>query len=700
MPESDATHNDPDAASNDDGKAVSTSSQLGDRLASASGLLTGFAFVLSVATIFFMVWFRQALIEQSEVGAPSAEAASHLDASVNRSIAALRGWIAYGDSQFLLERREQWRRIDASQAELTQLSGTRNDVGFQRRVDKLGAALRSLRRIQWAIEDVAQTPGNQPARRTHRDIAKPVLVSTREALRQLIVSLGLRTAEPPVDARTRAALATRLRDQLAAADESLVAYVMDGSTVALSEYHDQIKGVVGLATRLTKASKGDSTTEQTQLLEFALAEIGAYQLLAEDVVGLRQKPDWNVARHLFVRRAGPLTAEVTKLSGELSQSQSASVRRSTALFTLLSLIVVGAALLMAMVSATSIFVSLRLRYRMRSAMDQVKTLGQYRLARKLGQGGMGQVFLARHAMLRRPTAIKLLHPAISRNKAAVDRFRKEVQTTSRLTHPNTIAIFDYGRTPAGVFYYAMEYLHGANLQDVVAATGPLSAARTIHILRQSAASLTEAHAEGLLHRDVKPANVMLCCRGGVEDTVKVLDFGLARDLADTAADGISGGIIGTPHYLAPEAILDADGALPQSDIYALGATGFFLLTGKQVFEGDTLFEVLGRHLSEAPVRPSELVSHPIAADLEDLILACLEKDPQLRPQTAADVVARLSRLVDCDAWSAKDAQDWWLQHREVVVAYRDSGADSATDDLSRLDIHMGDTRVANSSMGA
>lgn len=301
-------------------------------------------------------------------------------------------------------------------------------------------------------------------------------------------------------------------------------------------------------------------------------------------------------------------------------------------------------------------------YGLERRMSAATQLGKYRLESLLGRGGMGEVYLAQHALLQRPTAIKLLRDASTSETRA--RFRREVQTASGLSHPNTVEIYDYGRTSEGVFYFAMEYVEGANLAEVVRTTGAMPAARVVHVLSQAAGSLAEAHDRGLVHRDVKPSNLMLCERGGVFDTLKVLDFGLVKDLS-APEEPESQGLAGTPLYLAPEAILKAAGFVAQSDVYALGATGYFLLTGHAPFESGSLVEVLSDHLATPAPRPA--CDDP---DLADLIQQCLAKEPHDRPADARAVAERLERCATSGSWTQRDAGIWWAEHREVVEAAR------------------------------
>ena len=305
-------------------------------------------------------------------------------------------------------------------------------------------------------------------------------------------------------------------------------------------------------------------------------------------------------------------------------------------------------------------VTSRVIYGLRRQVKAAERLGQYELKRRLGAGGMGVVYEATHVLLRRPTAVKLL-PIDKVGEQTVARFEREVRQTSRLEHPNSVFIYDYGRTPDGQFYYAMEYLDGLNLEELIEREGSVNAARACNILRQAARALAEAHAMGLVHRDIKPANIMLCDRGRIPDTVKVLDFGLVKAVDDEPGDGKLtqlGVIVGTPHYLAPEAIQDAEATGPPADVYALGAVGFFLLTGREVFEAKSVIEICSKHLNEAPVCPSTLSEQAIDPELDELILRCLSKDPSQRFQDGEQLAAALEAL-QVTGWDLQKAQRWW-----------------------------------------
>jgi tRNA A-37 threonylcarbamoyl transferase component Bud32 len=303
----------------------------------------------------------------------------------------------------------------------------------------------------------------------------------------------------------------------------------------------------------------------------------------------------------------------------------------------------------------------RLQREAQLAAIEAKQLGQYRLETRLGAGAMGVVYKGHHAMLRRPTAIKMLQ-ADNLNEAAIGRFEREVQITSKLNHPNSIAIYDFGRTPEGVFYYAMEFLDGIDLQSLVSNYGPQPEGRVIHILKQVCGSLYEAHSMGLVHRDIKPANIMLNRRGGESDVVKVLDFGLVKALDERDQSQNAGGLSGTPLYMSPESIQTPDAVDGRSDLYALGAVGYFLLTGQTVFQARTLSELCQQHITAVPELPCQRLGRPISSGLEDALMACLEKNRAKRPQTARDLSKMLETVETTDNWTSDEAEAWWGRH--------------------------------------
>jgi eukaryotic-like serine/threonine-protein kinase len=297
---------------------------------------------------------------------------------------------------------------------------------------------------------------------------------------------------------------------------------------------------------------------------------------------------------------------------------------------------------------------------LRREVQQSRVLGQYTLESKISEGGMGVVWRANHALLRRPTAVKLLAPHRA-GEHAIRRFEREVQLTSRLTHPNSVAIYDYGRTRDGIFYYAMEFLDGTDLDRLVAEHGPQPPGRVVHVLMQVCGALAEAHDLGLVHRDVKPANVLLSPRRNEHEVAKILDFGLVKnielDSKNSAVSAINT-ITGTPLYMAPEAIQAPESVDGRSDLYALGAVAWFLLVGRPPFEGDSVVEVCARHLHDKPERPSNALGSAIPNDLEDIVLACLEKQPSSRPADAR-TLRRLLEACTVDAWTIAHAARFW-----------------------------------------
>jgi serine/threonine-protein kinase len=311
-------------------------------------------------------------------------------------------------------------------------------------------------------------------------------------------------------------------------------------------------------------------------------------------------------------------------------------------------------------------------YGLRRQVEEARRLGQYVLEEVIGQGGMGRVYRARHALLRRDTAIKLLLPEHI-GEAALLRFEREVQATARLTHPSTVAVYDYGRTPDGVFYYAMEHLDGGDLDDLVAYAGALPAGRVVFILEQVCGALQEAHRAGLVHRDVKPANMIVCERGGEGDVAKVLDFGLVKgiDAKDASPHQGEGGLTGTPLYMAPESITAPDHVDARSDLYAVGAVAYFLLTGGPPFRAATVAEVCAHHIHTLPEPPSVRLGGPVPADLEEVVLRCLAKSPADRFADAATLGEAFHGSIEGSRWSQAEARAWWAEHGGRLRARRD-----------------------------
>lgn len=306
--------------------------------------------------------------------------------------------------------------------------------------------------------------------------------------------------------------------------------------------------------------------------------------------------------------------------------------------------------------------------RLQKDIAKARRVGSYVLLRKLGEGGMSTVYLARHALLKRPTAVKLIKLHRTTDEL-VARFEREVRIASRLTHPNTIEIFDFGRAPEGTPYYAMEYVEGIHFADLVERFGPQPPSRVAYLLRQVCGSLKEAHELGLVHRDIKPHNLMLCKRGGELDVVKVLDFGLVKDTTDRDARDLSKSlrILGTPLYMSPERIRDASAADPRDDIYAAGAVGYYLLTGRPVFESDSDLDMATQVLNTPPQRPSQLAPRTIPAELDLAIYRCLAKSRADRPQTIDELIRVFDACLDEEPWRGAAAQAWWTRHGAEVL---------------------------------
>jgi hypothetical protein len=310
-------------------------------------------------------------------------------------------------------------------------------------------------------------------------------------------------------------------------------------------------------------------------------------------------------------------------------------------------------------------------FRLRTSVARQRRLGQYTLTEKLGEGGMGVVYRAEHEMLRRPTAIKLLPPGRA-GEEGLKRFEREVQLTARLTSPHTVSVYDFGRTPDGLFYYVMEYLDGVDLETLVQEFGPVAPGRAVRILGQVCEALAEAHGIGLIHRDIKPANILLCERGGAPDIAKVVDFGLVKDLTDSSDPNMTNEDVlrGTPQYMAPEAIRDSRSADPRSDLYAVGAVAYYLLTGTPVFSGRGALETIHHHLQTPPEPLSKRLGRALPADLEALVLSCLAKDPAERPESARALAKAFASCAGVPAWNETEAESWWRERARRKAAVK------------------------------
>ena len=327
-------------------------------------------------------------------------------------------------------------------------------------------------------------------------------------------------------------------------------------------------------------------------------------------------------------------------------------------------------------------------YRFGRHLKRAQEIGSYELGERLGMGGMGEVWLAKHRMLARPAAIKLIRPEMlgmdrGSRRAVVRRFEREAQATATLRSTHTIDLYDFGVTEEGSFYYVMELLDGLNLKELVERFGPVSAGRAVYLLRQVCHSLGEAHDRGMIHRDIKPANIFACRLGPDHDFVKVLDFGLVKASEDSQPGATelteAGALTGTPAFMAPEMAMGTrvDG---RADLYALGCVGYWLLTGQPVFEGDTPLSTVVLHVQAQPVPPSMRTEIDVPESLERVILSCLEKDPASRPQSAGELDSQLAGCGLDHEWNRDRAEEWWRLHMQlsaegaVTAGEDDSGA--------------------------
>jgi eukaryotic-like serine/threonine-protein kinase len=318
------------------------------------------------------------------------------------------------------------------------------------------------------------------------------------------------------------------------------------------------------------------------------------------------------------------------------------------------------------------YIGSRVIHGLRAEVSKAREMGSYRLVERLGKGGMGEVWRAQHRLLARPAAIKLIRPEVlggedpGTRELLLRRFEREAQATAQMCSPHTLALYDFGVADDGTFYYVMELLDGFDLARLVERFGPVPPARAVHFLRQVCASLGEAHEAGLIHRDVKPANLYVCRYGREVDFIKVLDFGLVKHdrpgRVDEGAENLSAAHMspgGTPAFMSPEQALGESPVDARSDLYAVGCVAYWLLTGSLVFRGVTPMETVVMHVSREPEPPSQRTTRPIPPDLEGIVLSCLAKNPAERPQTADELAERLVRARIGEAWTREQAMAWW-----------------------------------------
>jgi serine/threonine-protein kinase len=328
------------------------------------------------------------------------------------------------------------------------------------------------------------------------------------------------------------------------------------------------------------------------------------------------------------------------------------------------------------------YFSARIMVTLGADVSRARELGSYRLIERLGQGGMGEVWRASHQLLAREAAIKFIRPesmfgvSADASRLMVRRFEREAQATASLTSAHTVELYDFGVSDDGAFYYIMELLDGLDCDRLVRRFGPLPPARAVHLLTQVCESLEEAHEKGLIHRDVKPANIYVCRSGVRRDFVKVLDFGLVAQRRETPVDVMltpAEQTLGTPAFMAPEVAQNqaVDG---RTDLYGLGCVAYWLVTGRQVFEGSGHIEIISKHLHVEPEPPSRHAPGPVPRELDEIILRCLEKTPERRPPTARALARMLAAVPLRDSWEAEQAERWWEESLPAAPALSQSGS--------------------------
>lgn len=453
------------------------------------------------------------------------------------------------------------------------------------------------------------------------------------------------------------------------------AFDATGLLISQSRFDEQLRAF-GLLTNapevtsslnLTLRDPGVDLSHGSKVAPAALAERPLMQMVADAVAGgtgvqVEDSPDYRGVKVVGAWRWLP------ELNfGVLTKMDSLEAYKPLVVLVMIFAGLFGLLALFTAITLIVVYVNAKWRRKFSEAALKARQLGQYTLDGKIGEGAMGVVYRAHHALLRRETAVKLLLPDRA-DPDLVKQFEHEVRLTCQLTHPNTIQIYDYGRTADDIFYYAMELLRGFTLQDLIERHGAQPEARVIHLLTQVCGSLQEAHAAGLIHRDIKPGNLFLCERGGIPDTVKVLDFGLVgrvagetETISKTTDRPDTSRFLGTPHYMSPECIRQAGFGDARSDIYALGVVAYVLLTGEPLFDGEDHTEIWRKHLESAPMPPSVRSTRTVSQELEKLILRCLAKDPAERPQTVGELAAGLRACPVSEPWTLADAQAWWAK---------------------------------------
>lgn len=627
-----------------------------ERVIGANERVAVVGLLAAIVTLAFALWLRSEMRVVREVRVPAANAAAHLRASIERSISLLVVGVALDDDDARQLRREIWR--DEIIPTFERVQGVTAGVDrpeVEAAVAQAGDRLRRLQQVQWEVEMLGASGGDVPAQVVYTERFAPLYASAVAALRPVWPE-GAEPLPPPL-----LSAVAELRLSYAEFDGTLLRLLDDASPGAIFAVEGMFKRLDAELMKVTALSTDLPAKYSPEGIALFLSELRASLVQARLAVTMRTQRDWSLGRIKAEEELGPLVAEIRAQAEEGARQQSENARASLRGIARFGALVVILSLIMGLSSLASLYTSLRASHRMREVLQRAKMLGQYAIETRLGGGAMGDVYRAQHALLRRPTAIKVIKGESAFDDDAKERFQQEVQLTSQLTHPNTVQVFDYGRTPDGFFYYAMELLVGLDLQTLVDRFGPVEPARVADILRQACGSLAEAHHRGLLHRDLKPSNIMVTERGQDRDVVKVLDFGLAKKVADDDDDER----VGTPAYMAPESIARADYG-PRTDLYALGGVGYFLLTGQPPYPADSLGALVKAHASGLPPRPAQIRGRTLPEGLEAVLMSCLDPDPTRRPTSALELADLLAEVGL--EWSESDRRVWWSEHAEVIAS--------------------------------
>ncbi len=448
--------------------------------------------------------------------------------------------------------------------------------------------------------------------------------------------------------------------------------------MGVSELAFNLAYVVVFAAGLVALVPGDPARRRLEATAFVVVVAGVVVLLADTAVNGSDYPPplilalllcgaaamvpWSVSYQLALGLVAVLGFPLSRLAAAHLDLRGAGGPVGEIDYADLAVATVGVAVVAAIAVAITSTV-----YRLLRRVHVAERIGGYHLQQALGQGGMGTVYLAEHARMCRPSAVKVLEVSPSLDPTAVRRFEREIRLASSLSHPNTIAIHDYGRAEPDVFFYAMEHLVGLDLRSLVERFGPVLPSRATHILIQVCGSLAEAHRKEIVHRDLKPSNVFLTERGDIYDFVKVLDFGLAKEVHTGESRVITrtGTVLGTPHYLAPEAAFGAHNFEKRSDLYSLGCVAYWMMAGRTLFEGKTAVDVLAAHVRKEPIALSEVSEFTLPAPLEAAVMRCLAKKPEERYESVDELQRILSSVSFDEPWSPRRAEEWWGLHRPL-----------------------------------